>query len=278
MSRTRLIRPGFFENEELCELPFEFRLLFAGLWTLADKAGRLEDRPRRIKAKIFPYDAVNVAEGLTALARRGFIQRYAVEGAEYIQITTWARNQSPHNTEAVSVIPPAPPVAHALDNSELTVKEQLDNDAILVINTGTNTDTKEGASQASPPPTPLVKEKKPKETSYPDGFTVTADMREKVHKKYPDLDIDSATEEWELSMRANRTKYRYSDWESAWINAMGRADGWQRDRGGTRNGSHKQEPTGSRPPQAGEQNAADRKRAEGLRSLLAGNASGPRKT
>jgi hypothetical protein len=44
------------------------------------------------------------------------------------------------------------------------------------------------------------------------------------------------------------------------------------------NGSPKQEPVGSRPPQAGEANAADRKRAEGLRSLLAGNASGPRKT
>jgi hypothetical protein len=49
MPRTRQIKPGFFKNDELAELPIEARLLFAGLWTIADREGRLEDRPKKIK-------------------------------------------------------------------------------------------------------------------------------------------------------------------------------------------------------------------------------------
>ena len=54
--RARNIKPGFFKNDTLAELEFAARLLFIGLWGLADRAGRLEDRPKKIKAEVFPYD------------------------------------------------------------------------------------------------------------------------------------------------------------------------------------------------------------------------------
>jgi hypothetical protein len=130
--RTRLIRPGFFKNEDLAELPWQARILFPGLWCLADKEGRLEDRPKRIKSEILPYDDCDCDTLLTALHNAGFIHRYTVEGTKYIAILTWPKHQSPHKTEAPSVIPPP-------DNGDLTVKQPLDNDAILVINTNTNT-------------------------------------------------------------------------------------------------------------------------------------------
>ena len=76
MSRARNIKPGFFSNDVLVELPFEYRLLFIGLWTEADRAGRLEDRPLKIKMMVFPADNVDVNAGLQALHDRGFIQRY----------------------------------------------------------------------------------------------------------------------------------------------------------------------------------------------------------
>ena len=60
MARARNIKPSFFTNEDLVELPFEDRLLFIGLWTLADREGRLEDRPKRIKMAVFPADNVDV--------------------------------------------------------------------------------------------------------------------------------------------------------------------------------------------------------------------------
>lgn len=105
MSRSRNIKPGFFKNEELSELPFEYRILFQGLWCEADREGRLEDRPKRLKIEIFPYDAVDIDAGLDALDRARFIDRYEVAGTRYIQIITFLKHQNPHKREAESVIP-----------------------------------------------------------------------------------------------------------------------------------------------------------------------------
>ena len=103
--RARNIKPGFFKNDTLAELDFAGRLLFIGLWGLADRAGRLEDRPKKIKAEVFPYDDVNVDSFLGELARLGFIRRYQADGAIYIQIVNFDKHQNPHPREAASLIP-----------------------------------------------------------------------------------------------------------------------------------------------------------------------------
>jgi hypothetical protein len=54
MARTRSIKPSFFKNEFLAECEPMARLLFIGLWTLADSQGRMEFRPMRIRAELFP--------------------------------------------------------------------------------------------------------------------------------------------------------------------------------------------------------------------------------
>ena len=105
MARIRSLKPGFFTNEHLAELPFEHRLCFAGLWTLADREGRLEDRPRRIKGMLFPYDTVDVDAMLTALAERDFVIRYEADGFRYLAIPTFLQHQRPKTDEAASVIP-----------------------------------------------------------------------------------------------------------------------------------------------------------------------------
>lgn len=105
MARSRNIKPGFFMNEKLVELPFEARLMFIGLWTLADREGRLEDRPLRIKMSLFPADNVNADELLDMLHDSGFIQRYEVEDRAYIEVTAFKKHQNPHVKEAASVIP-----------------------------------------------------------------------------------------------------------------------------------------------------------------------------
>lgn len=108
MSRSRNLKPGFFKNEELAELPFEYRILFQGLWCEADREGRLEDRPKRLKAAIFPYDSVDVDAGLAALQAHGFLVRYEVDGLRYVQVLNFVRHQNPHKKEAASVIPAFP--------------------------------------------------------------------------------------------------------------------------------------------------------------------------
>ena len=105
MPRARNIKPGFFRNEDLVELPFEARLLFIGLWTLADREGRLEDRPKRIKMEVFPADDVDVDSELEHIASYGMIVRYIVNGKKCIQITNFLRHQNPHHKEAASELP-----------------------------------------------------------------------------------------------------------------------------------------------------------------------------
>lgn len=132
MPRARNIKPGFFTNEVLATLPALTRLLFVGLWTLADREGRLEDRPGKIKLQVLPSDDVDVDAALAELATAGFIERYVVEGARYIQVVKFTQHQTPHVRESASVIPPPHmPVtdqtpAHDLGNAEPGAEHRQD--------------------------------------------------------------------------------------------------------------------------------------------------------
>ena len=105
MARARNIKPGFFTNDELVEHPFEVRLLFIGLWTIADREGRLMDRPKKIRMEIFPADNVDCDSALEKLANSGFIKRFAVNGERFIQILNWNKHQNPHVKEQASTLP-----------------------------------------------------------------------------------------------------------------------------------------------------------------------------
>lgn len=108
MARARMIKPAFFTNEELPDLDAHTRLLFIGLWTIADREGRLEDRPRKINAELFPYEHLDIDGMLSNLGRKGFIHRYTVDEIRYIQVVNFLKHQRPHHNESESNIPEPP--------------------------------------------------------------------------------------------------------------------------------------------------------------------------
>lgn len=110
MARIRQIKPDFFRSEDVANLEPIARLLFIGLWTLADREGRLPDRPRRIAIELFPYDRMDERIDLLlgSLAARGLIARYARAGFACIQITGFGKHQKPHPKEPASELPPPP--------------------------------------------------------------------------------------------------------------------------------------------------------------------------
>ena len=118
MARARNIKPGFFTNDRLAECDPLARILFAGLWCIADRAGRLEDRPKRIKAELLPYDSCDADALIEQLAEGGFLERYEADGNRFIQVLNFAKHQNPHVKEAPSAIP-AP-----YKNKASTVQEQ----------------------------------------------------------------------------------------------------------------------------------------------------------
>ena len=106
MARARNIKPSIMDNEDLAELDPIERLLFVYLWMLADREGRLEDRPKRIAAQALAYDrSANVDKMLARLERAGFIHRYSADDIHCIQIVTFSKHQTPHVRESASTLP-----------------------------------------------------------------------------------------------------------------------------------------------------------------------------
>ena len=103
--RSRNIKPGFFKNEILAECDPLARVLFAGLWCMADREGRLEFRPKRIKAEILPYDDCKIDVLLNQLLQNGFIIVYSIDRANYLSIPAFTEHQNCNIKEAASIIP-----------------------------------------------------------------------------------------------------------------------------------------------------------------------------
>lgn len=175
MARIRTIKPGFFTDEHLSEVSPLARLLFIGLMTLADRDGRLEDRPKRIMVETMPYDECDVDSLLNELSNHAekFIIRYeSKNGDKLIQIRTFLKHQRPHHTEAKSVLPPC-------DNSELTVKQRLTNRPATLGREGKG---KEGKGIPQPP----------KETPRPDGPLTNIQSVVEAYKQEKGISKDDA--------------------------------------------------------------------------------------
>jgi hypothetical protein len=106
VARTRSIKPSFFKNEYLAECEPMARLLFVGLWTLADSQGRMEFRPLRIKAELFPYENCDILGLLKQLADRGFVRAYESGDLKVLEIPTFGEHQRCHPDERDEGLPP----------------------------------------------------------------------------------------------------------------------------------------------------------------------------
>ncbi len=108
MARIRTIKPEFWGDEKLSRLDALTRLVFIGLMSNADDAGRLIDNVKALDGVIFPNTEESCRDPLATLARLGRIRRYVTEsGQGVIQLVYWSRHQrvdkpSPH------VLPPEP--------------------------------------------------------------------------------------------------------------------------------------------------------------------------
>src|ERR1035441_1353299 len=110
---TRYVRPAFWTNIHMAELPHSARLLLIGLWCLADREGRLFDNARTIAALVFVEKTGqerNVRRWLDELCPR-FITRYtAADDSKVIQINDFPRWQKVHPNERRSDISGNPSV------------------------------------------------------------------------------------------------------------------------------------------------------------------------
>lgn len=221
-------------------------ILFVGLWCLADRDGRLEDRPKRIRAEIFPYRECHDINGyLTVLEQLGFIERYQAENHAVIQVVNFSKHQSPHKTEKPSELPAKPAMARVtcnapLDNESLTVKESLIPDSLIPDSLipdslcDSAVPDKPGTPQAiqSNESAPKSKRSNPKQP-IPENFTVTRDMILWVEENnYGHIDLSDETgrfiDHWKSKGEAR------ADWVASWRTWIRNADKYQRASQGAR--------------------------------------------
>jgi hypothetical protein len=94
--RIRTIKPEFWVSESMGRLSRDARLIFVGLWSLADDYGRFRADPRLIAGQLLPYDpdgAEVASRALASLREEGCIVLYEAERSQYGAVTGWERHQ-----------------------------------------------------------------------------------------------------------------------------------------------------------------------------------------
>ena len=110
--RKRIIDPEFFLDEEISHIDYKTRLLYIGLWTLADSNGILEDNESKIRVQIFPYQRSNISKNLQTLIRLHKLVPYEVDKKKYLLVKNfkkWQKESHPtytHPTPASKDVPP----------------------------------------------------------------------------------------------------------------------------------------------------------------------------
>lgn len=109
--RIRSLKPEMWADEKIGQISRDARLLFVGLITMADDAGRLRGMPAGILGHVFPYDtdALRKLDGwLSELIESGLVVSYQHGGVTYFYLPGFVRHQV-INKRKDSTLPAPPP-------------------------------------------------------------------------------------------------------------------------------------------------------------------------
>lgn len=222
MARIRNIKPAFFKDAELFDAEAEtglpLRVAYAGLWTVADRAGRFKWKPREIKTDVLPYDTCDMTLVLDALVKCSKIFKYKADGFDYGFIPNFEKHQFINRNEAQSGLPA--PSGNSNAYSAASVLPAENNEYTASSDTDTDTDT-DGLTQtvvvAAPPlpPKPVRKVTSTIPDHFPDQPAIAAALGYWADRNRMDLVVDDEA----AGFRAHHLQHgnRMADWGQAWI-------------------------------------------------------------
>lgn len=108
--RRREISPGFWKDERIWKLSHEAKLLYLGLTQIADREGRLLDKPFEIGVEVWPWAPMEAGRLIDEIVAVGLVARYAVGDLACLSYprAAWKRHQRPHPNEQPSRLPRNP--------------------------------------------------------------------------------------------------------------------------------------------------------------------------
>lgn len=98
MPRNRMIKPEFWTDEKVGRVSPIARLMFIGLWNLADDYGVVKGNPVYVKSQLFAYDerviSSEVAEWIESLCTTGMLHRFTIRDEQLLYITNFRKHQT----------------------------------------------------------------------------------------------------------------------------------------------------------------------------------------
>jgi uncharacterized phage protein (TIGR02220 family) len=111
MARIRTIKPEFWTDEKIVQLPLQTRLFFIGLFNFADDFGAFEDKPDQLHYQIFPGEqGFDGAAELDLLLAAELIEKgiNAETGDEIFKITNFEKHQKVDRPTKSKILPNDP--------------------------------------------------------------------------------------------------------------------------------------------------------------------------
>lgn len=184
---NRIIKESLCSSEKIASLSdFEFRL-WVGLITQADDAGRGDARPAIIKGRVFPFrerlSIKDIDAALQALAAKGCVSLYTVDGKPYFLFPGWVKHQRVRDCKPKY---PEPPENLNLPQSAASCGELPQSAALIQSESESESNPKEYCAEPQAADAPPV-------ISLPlnDGtfFNVSENDRAKWSQLYPNVDV-----------------------------------------------------------------------------------------
>ena len=105
--KIRSVRPEFFTDAKMARLSHSARLLYIGLWCLADDDGRGRLLPKQIEGELFPYEKIDFLGLWHELETMRRVRAYQIDGEHFFVIPKFTAYQKP-NRKYDSKLPEPP--------------------------------------------------------------------------------------------------------------------------------------------------------------------------
>lgn len=94
MARIRTIKPEFWTDSFMVQLPPLARLIYISLWTAADDHGLIPDEPERLAMEVMPReDGLVFDDWFQFFEASGRLERLYADGQSYYRIAKWESHQ-----------------------------------------------------------------------------------------------------------------------------------------------------------------------------------------
>jgi hypothetical protein len=100
---NRILKESICTSENIDQLSPIQEIAFYRLMVNCDDFGRMDARPRLLKARLFPLkdmDETDIVSIMQALEKADLIVMYLVDGKPYLQMKTWERHQQVRNQKS----------------------------------------------------------------------------------------------------------------------------------------------------------------------------------